>query len=1490
MQGCIFCEGKKHNVKECRKLLEAELRERAEFIKMKGLCLRCLNPGHMSKDCNSTVNCDQCPYRHHPAAHGVRIASRPAAGASNAEPMSYAAAAARTNATVPTSTPSQGMTASRLAPVSQAFTPRTQAFQAHDQQSAPARASTAVSAQPAVAHTHRNQNNSISNASKSSMILPVYLSHQDKPSIEVLVYCMLDTMSDSSFVLEETIQKLNLPGSDVDLKLSTMHGENVLMQSKRYSGLQVRGANSSKRHSIAKVYSSSVMPMDRSHIPTKELAETWPHLTRIKDELFPLLSCPIGLLLGYDVPHLLYPKQVIAPKSGGPYAQRSLLGWGVVGCTSTTEVESKFFSFRSIAKEVLKPQDVIRVLQADFMHDTEEEAGLSREDKKFVDIMTEGIKRDQDNHCEMPLPVKSKRFKLYNNKSQVERRMSGLQSKFRRDTKYYSEYLDFMNEMISSEYVERVPEEEVNNSECWYIPHFGVYHKVKKKIRIVFDCSAKFGGVSLNDILMQGPNMVNSLLGILCRFRKHPVAFCLDIKKMFYQFRVQPGCRDMLRFLWYPNGDFTKPAISYRMRVHIFGAVSSPACSTFGLRWIAQESGNQEVIDFVNNDFYVDDGLRSTDTAETAVKLIKDSQEIYGEAGIYLHKVISNSKEVLEALPPHDLASSIQDVDLDLEGLPIEKVLGICWNAGSDAFTFRICLKDRPYTRRGILSTVSSIYDPIGFVAPFTIRGKIILQELCRAKLDWDAPIPKHLEEEWWNWCSEIVHLKDVAINRSFGISDAVRPKSVELHHFSDASIKAYGQCSYIRLLDSNGQPHVSFCMGKARVAPLHYTTIPRLELMAAVISTRMAKTLERELKFEHCKHFFYTDSQVVLGYINNDVKRFHVYVANRVQQIHNVSSADQWYHVKGEVNPADDASRGLKASHFSATRWLNGPKFLKKPDLDLHTCPVDLEVNDPEVKVIKCLASALAEVFDIACYDRCSSWTKLLKSVALWQMYIRILHQRITKKHITRSSQPITLTVEDIKRAERKVIQQIQRFNYGSEVQALTSGSGLSKSSSLLKLDCFVDEEGLLRVGGRLGRSSYPWSEIHPVVLPKNSHVTNLLIRHYHEANAHQGRLITLNAIRRAGYWVINGASRVNFYLAKCVTCRKKRSSSCTQKMADLPEDRVEATSPFDCSGVDYFGPFIIKEGRKELKRYGVIFTCLASRAVHLEVAESLSTDSFMNALRRFIAIRGPIRLLRCDQGTNFVGAKGQLESQVDMTAIKDNMIRHGCDFKFKTNPPAASHFGGVWERMIRSTRAILDTLLSQVGDQLNGESLRTFLCEAMAIINSRPLSAMNLNDPTAPAPITPNHLLTMKSEVIVPPPGDFVKEDLYSIKRWRRIQYLANQFWSRWRSEYLNLLQVRRKNMKPKRNLKPGDIVIIVDENVVRNQWKMGKIEEIFMSDDGFVRSAKVFVGHSGGAQGSGKRPNSYVQRPITKLVLLVEAEAHDNEDRGTPPPRSQ
>ena len=361
-----------------------------------------------------------------------------------------------------------------------------------------------------------------------------------------------------------------------------------------------------------------------------------------------------------------------------------------------------------------------------------------------------------------------------------------------------------------------------------------------------------------------------------------------DVEIMFFQVKVKKEDQNFFHLLWWPNGDLTQEPQEYCMTVHLFGAGSSPGCSNFALKRTA-EDGEKEfgarAAKPLKKNYYVDDALKSVPTEKDAIELVQAVKDMCAKGGFNLTKFVSNSREVMMSVPPEDRAKEIKGLDLSIDKLPIERALGVHWCIESDAFKFRIELKDKPCTRRGILATICTIFDPLGLIAAVVLVGKQILQESCYAK-GWDEPIDGEVLAKWERWRSQLPLLEQLDIPRNFKPPHFGRIVTAQLHNMSDASQTGYEQCSYLRLVDGNGRVHCSLVLGKARVAPLRSITIPRLELTAATASVRVASVLKEELDYEELQDFYWTDSKVVLGFISNESRRFHVYVGNRVQFI----------------------------------------------------------------------------------------------------------------------------------------------------------------------------------------------------------------------------------------------------------------------------------------------------------------------------------------------------------------------------------------------------------------------------------------------------------------------------------------------------------------------------------------------------------------------------------------------------------------------------
>ena len=748
------------------------------------------------------------------------------------------------------------------------------------------------------------------------------------------------------------------------------------------------------------------------------------------------------------------------------------------------------------------------------------------------------------------------------------------------------------------------------------------------------------------------------------------------------------------------------------------------------------------------------------------------------------------------------------------------------------------------------------------------------MREISEDIAEWDTPLPKEKQDKWQQWKDSLKHLEQLKISRMYTDISLSKAQRKEMHVFCDASTKAVGAVAYLKLTAADGHSDGGFLLGRARLAPKPDITIPRLELCGAVLAVEVADMVQEELDCTFDEVNFYTDSKIVLGYISNEKRRFYVYVHNRVERIRRSTQPRQWHYVPTHLNPADHTTRGLPAEHLPHSTWLSGPPSLtdSRPGQILE---VAFDLINPEhdtelrPEVVSCATYLPKGTLGATRFERFSSWTRLLKAIA------RLRHIATSFKGAPES--PChgwhkcnkNIAEEELQQAKAVIIRAVQSEAYADDIRHIEHGESVPKRSPLSKLNPIMDTDTILRVGGRLAKAPLTADETHPILIPNKHHVTRLIVRHFHSQVCHQGRHFSEGAVRAAGFWIVGGKRAVSSVIFHCVTCHRLRGKRQEQIMSDLPEDRMCTDPPFTCVGLDVFGPWHVtgrktRGGQAEAKRWAVIFTCMSTRAIHIEVIESMDTSSFINALRRFFAIRGAAKLLRSDCGTNFVSACREL--QIDKRGCHNGKINtclgdRGCEWQF--NPPHASHMGGSWERMIGISRRILDAILLQHGKaKLTHEVLVTFMAEVSAIVNARPLTAVS-TDSEHPEILTPAMLLTQK--VCMPPvtPGHFDDRNLFRAQ-WRCVQHLANVFWGRWKREYLSGLQPRRKWRTPKPNLQIGDVVLLKDGQENRNDWPLGVVAKTFPSQDDRVRKIQVKIIRNG-------EQRLYL-RPISEVILLV------------------
>ncbi len=618
-------------------------------------------------------------------------------------------------------------------------------------------------------------------------------------------------------------------------------------------------------------------------------------------------------------------------------------------------------------------------------------------------------------------------------------------------------FMEFMQKILDSHHAELAPPVQ-EGKEYWYLLFFGVYHPQKhNQIRVVFDSSAKFNGVSLNDVLLTGPDMNNSLLGVLLRFRKEPVAITADIQQMFHCFLVREDCRDVLHFVWYKDNDPAKEVVDYRMRVHVFGNSPSPAVAIYGLRIVAQEGKDEfgtDVHHFVERDFYMDDALKSFPTAEEAIDILTRTQTMLAASNLKLHKVATNKAEVLDAFPMEDRAKDLQNLNLFVDDLPDQRSLGVKWSIMTDVLTFHIPKTERPYMRRGVLSVVNSLFDPLGFLAPITIQGRLLLREMMVQGSDWDSSLPESFKGRWMDWQNSLHNLTEMRVPRTYSPTSLSEAQSVDLCVFSDASVKAISAVAYLRVIAKDGLRDVGFVLGKSRLAPRPDLTVPRLELCAAVMAVEIAEVISEEIELELNSISFFTDSKVVLGCIHN----FYIYVNNRVQRIKQFTKPEQWHYVPSDENPGDHGSRSVPASKLLTTTWLIGPPFLHGELFWAPEEPISFELvhpnDDKEIRPeVNTLSTSVSENnLSSNRWENFSRWKSAVKAVA------RLSHIAYCFAHPTEVGECAgwhigknCISVDSLERAEREIIRSVQQKVYSEEFKCIQANRNISKKAHSL-------------------------------------------------------------------------------------------------------------------------------------------------------------------------------------------------------------------------------------------------------------------------------------------------------------------------------------------------------------------------------------------------------------------------------------------------------
>ena len=903
--------------------------------------------------------------------------------------------------------------------------------------------------------------------------------------------------------------------------------------------------------------------------------------------------------------------------------------------------------------------------------------------------------------------------------------------------------------------------------------------------------------------------------------------------------------------------------VVYQYTRHVFGAKDSPTCANFALRRTASDNRVDfpEAASIIEKNLYMDDYLNSFPSPEIALSRSAEVVEVLRKGGFKLTKFVGNFPEIAKLQSP------------DVNTCTSSHVLGLEWSHADDTLVVSRGTKQpaiATVTQRTVLSCVAAVFDPIGLVAPFTINARLLLKSIWRLQgQQWDEPLPEKVCKDFQDWAKGLPQLASLKLSRPYFTAS---PDTVELHVFGDSSEEAFGAVAFLRAqLPRDGvlETQVAFVFGKGRVAPMKIITIPKLELQAALLAARIKKHVEDSLEYEVGNVFMWSDNSTVIQWLHSTEKQ-PVFVANRVNEILELTTVDQWNHVASANNPADAVTRGLSIEELRSSQWLEGPSFLRSCDWPFKP-PSSAKFIVGKGKNTLCTASsdqavplpsanftvAVKPIVPVMEWSRYSSYATLVRIIA-YMFRVRNPHQRSCT----------WIEPDEFEIAEVKLFHLIQQESFPSEVKNLRADTPISKSSRVAQYTPFLGTDGVLRSTGRIKRLvGVDFNAKHPIILDGQHPVTKLLLRYLHEKHHHQG-VEYMRALVQQRFAVVKLRAVLRTMSSRCVKCRKYRAQPLTPLMADLPKERLGYHKrPFENTGVDYFGPLYVSQRRATVKRWGFLFTCMTTRAVHIEIVPSLDTDSCVMGIERFAARRGRPSVLCSDNGTNFVGAEKELIQhmpELKGDALAERLARRGIVWKF--NPPAAPHHGGSWERLVQSCKRLFYRILGT--RRLTEEVLSTTMCLVEQFLNCRPLVPAS-NDPTDFEALTPNHFLLGAPSSCFPFELAGRDENCTFRKRYLQARAYASLIWERWLGEYAPTLNVRRKWNSPSRDLRKDDLVWVLDPSAPRGSYPLARIDQLVYGSDGIARSAHL------------KTSSGKLVRPTTKLIQVFDAPASRGED---------
>lgn len=1471
---CVYCNNTGHRIYSCHRFIELPYFEKSKFVDSRKLCRNCLGTKHSLENCTSNHKCTHCHKEHHSILHKQNHSHNPPQSNSFSSNNFRNSSNNNTNFQSPThnnspaNTPNNSRTFNRTPNLQSASTSRPSLSPSMD----PNAPQTSFSA--------------LTTKNMQILLATAQVVLYTKEGEPVQAKALLDNGSQNSFITQNLVDKLGLRTYHKTLHISGISQKTTLshkmidiyLHSNHDRARRFR-VSCSVLDNITHQLPQTPIKVERLHIPTNIFE-------RLADPTFYIPS-DIDMLIGADVYYSLLCGGVLKLDANFPTLVNTHLGWIVAGniphyCSLHTYSLSHL-SLCNLTQDIPNSpsNSELENFLTQFWNQEEipEKHSLNPEDEQIEQLFTSTSKILLDGSYQVDIPLKSptEHLKLGNSFDVARKRLHALEKRLHKDPTLFSDYKSFIDEYVSLGHARYVPLalQNSNAENKYFIPHLCVIREesTTTKLRVVFDASSKSStNTSLNDITLKGFQVQPELYDILCRFRLPRFVLTTDITKMFRQIKTNPEHNFLQNILWRDNPQDTLKCIE--LLTVTYGTNFAPYLSTRVLIDIALKNKDAYPLaaEALLSQCYVDDILCGCDNYTDLRTLQTELKTLLSKHGFHLHKWCSNSLKFLGEISQE----MTREYDMNLDEVQ-SKVLGLKWHPKEDIFCISVPQVPQadPITKRKILSVIAQCFDPLGLVNPVIVKGKIIMQTLWCKKLDWDTPIAEKIVlNEWNNFIDCIPLLKNLRIPRNIFLNKHII--KIEMHGFADASLAAYGACIYIRTLYSDKTVSCYLISSKSRIAPVKTISLPKLELCGMLLLAKLASRITEVFKnkLEISAVILWCDSQIALSWCKEQPRKWTVFVSNRVSQIQTLTSEFHWRYIKSSQNPADILSRGLfSQAILDSGLWFHGPTFLQCPEFELP------DINIPNItaplpeqrKVVLHVAQSNLSKSTIFWYTVFSKFSKFSQLRRILAYILRFVHN--CKHGNRRFSGP--LTVDELDSALHLIIKTLQDKYFSKEIQQLTNDEPFT-NKNFISLKPFVDQYGTLRVGGRLDNAQIPIEQKHPILLPSNDPIVALMLYQEHIRLGHAGAQNVLSNFRLR-FWPLNGLRQIKRIIRNCMTCFRFRAHTNQQIMSSLPQERVNISRPFYNVGVDFGGPFLIKSSnlRKApvIKGYIAIFVCMATKAVHIELVTSLSTEAFIMTLKRFISRRGNPSSIYSDNATNFAGANNQLrelyhffKNEKNYDSIRNFLTLNETSWKFI--PPRSPHWGGLWESAIKSAKYHIKRLIGN--SQFTFEVFNTIICQIEAILNSRPLCALS-SDPSDLSSLTPGHFL-IGSPLTAYPDKDLKTIPENRLNLWQRISQIQQVFWKRWTIEYLNRLQNTPKWFNATKNMQVNQLVLVKDDDSPPLKWPLARVIEVMEGADKKVRVVKL------------RTSDGVYTRSITKVCPLPDQNMNvfcDSED---------